>query len=197
MFLRSVRATRDEWTRPLPGDDLIPTPIESLTHAITIHRPSREVWPWIAQMGAGTRGGWYSYDCIDNGGRRSADRIRPDLQSVDVGTLFPARPGAIDGFRVLRQESGVSLVLGWLASGTPLVTWAFLLDGVDETITRLVVRARADRDYPFHGLPRLVGTPIIRLAHFVMERKQLLGIAQRVEKQSCGERQGTLRGEVP
>ena len=40
MFYRSVRATRLERTRDLPGDQLIPEPIGSLTHAITIAVPS-------------------------------------------------------------------------------------------------------------------------------------------------------------
>ena len=57
MFYRSVRATRPERTRDLPGDQLIPEPIGSLTHAITIPCPRREVWPWLAQMGAGSRAG--------------------------------------------------------------------------------------------------------------------------------------------
>ena len=65
MFHRSVRASRGERTRPLPGDELIPEPFASLTHAITIRRPRRDVWPWLVQMGAGTRAGWYSYDFID------------------------------------------------------------------------------------------------------------------------------------
>jgi hypothetical protein len=101
MFSRSVRATRRERTRPLPGDELIPIPVGSLTHAITIDRPAREVWPWLAQMGAGSRAGWYSYDFLDNGRRPSATRIVSDLQSIAVGALFPAVPGATDGFHVL------------------------------------------------------------------------------------------------
>ena len=85
----------------MPGDDLISEPIGSLTHATTIGRPRQDVWPLIVQMGAGSRAGWYSYDFIDNGRQRSADRIVPDLQTIAVGALFPAVPGATDGFQVL------------------------------------------------------------------------------------------------
>ena len=106
MWLRSVRATHLEKMRRLPGDELIPEPIGTLTHAITIRRPASEIWPWLAQMGAGSRAGWYSYDLIDNGRRQSALRIVPELQHIAVGTLFPALPGAADGFHVLQIEVG-------------------------------------------------------------------------------------------
>jgi len=183
MWPRSVRATDLERTRSLAGDELIPEPIGTLTHAITIRRRPSEVWPWLVQMGAGSRAGWYSYDIIDNGRRESAGRIVPELQHVAVGTLFPALPGATDGFHVLRIETGRSLVLGWVpAFGTaPLMTWAFVLDTVSGCHTRLVVRARGARRYPFYGLPPSIGMPFIRFGHFVMQRKQLLGIASRAE----------------
>src|SRR5208337_2491441 len=61
-----VCATSAERIRTLAGDDLILQPIGSVHHAITIRRPPRDVWPWLAQMGSG-RAGWYSYDFIDNG----------------------------------------------------------------------------------------------------------------------------------
>lgn len=42
---RQVRATPDERARILAGDDLIPRPIGSVNHSITIRRPPRDVWP--------------------------------------------------------------------------------------------------------------------------------------------------------
>lgn len=90
MIFRSVRARRDERLRPLPGDDLL-ADARSLTHAITIRRPPRDVWPWLVQMGAG-RAGWYSYDFMDNGHRHSARRLLSGLQQAKVGDVFPALP---------------------------------------------------------------------------------------------------------
>ena len=197
MWVRSVRASDLERTSVLPGDELIPEPIGTLTHAITIRRPARDVWPWLAQMGAGNRAGWYSYDVIDNGRRRSAARIVEELQHIEVGTLLPAAPGATDGFHVLQLETGQSLVLGWrpAPNALPIMTWAFVLKAVNEGTTRLVVRARAARGYPFYGLPRSIGMPFIRFGHFIMQRRQLLGIAQRVEsRQATGA--GTTRSEA-
>jgi len=177
----SVRATPDERLRHLPGDDLIADPLQSLTHAITVRCAPEQVWPWLAQMGAG-RGGWYSYDAIDNGGKPSADRIIPELQTIEVGYLFPWLPGATEGFTLVACEPGHALVLGATApDGTLVVTWAFVLEPQIGGATRLIVRARGSRAYRFQGLPEWVTRRVVPAGHFVMERKQLLGIARRAE----------------
>jgi hypothetical protein len=141
-------------------------------------------------MGAGSRAGWYSYDLLDNGRRQSADHIVAGLQTIAVGTLFPAIPGATDGFHVLALEPGESLVLGLRSrvGATPIMTWAFVLEEGARGSTRLIVRVRAGDEYPILGLPAWIGFPIVRIVHFIMERRQLLGIAERVEAMSAAER---------
>ena len=185
MSSHSVHATALEASRLLPGDDLIRDPIASLTHAITIRCPPDQVWPWLAQMGAG-RAGWYSYDFIDNGGKPSAGRIIPELQLVEVGFIFPWLPGATEGFIVLACDQGRSLVLGAPSSGPPVVTWAFVLEPQPDGHARLLVRGRASERYTFHGLPTWVVKQIVPPGHFVMQRKQLLGIARRAEHLAWG-----------
>ena len=88
---RQIRATPEEQARILPGDDLIPQPLGSVNHAITIRRPPHEVWPWLVQMGSG-RAGWYAYDFIDNGGQHSAERILPQLSRHRCGKRIPRTP---------------------------------------------------------------------------------------------------------
>ncbi len=186
MFFRSVRTSRLERTKQLPGDEVIPEPMGSLTHAITIRGLRHDFWPWRAHMGAGSRAGWYSYDVLDNGRRRSADRVVPALQGIAIGTLFPALPGATDGFVVVSFEPDRFLVLGWPApDGTCLSTWALALEEEAPGRTRLITRARAAAGYPYFGLPAWLGRPVVRLVHFVMQRKQLLEIARRVEHRSA------------
>src|SRR5213593_506430 len=111
-ILNPVRATAPERSRPLPGDDLIPEPIASLTHAITVRCDRRALWPWLVQMGAG-RAGWYSYDWIDNGRQPSVGELLPQFQTVGVGSLMPALPGVTEGFVVAQYEPKRFLVLGW------------------------------------------------------------------------------------
>jgi hypothetical protein len=176
-----VRATPDERARSLAGDELIPKPIGSVNHAITIRRPPRDVWPWLTQMGA-NRAGWYAYDFIDNGGNASAERILPGYQEIRVGSVFPALASAKDVFVVAQCEPERSLVLSWrLPNGQYQTTWAFVLNQPQPGQTRLIVRGRVAPGYHPFGLPEWFALRVGRVAHFIMERKQLLGIARRAE----------------
>ena len=83
-----------ERRRPLPGDALVPEPVFASTHAITIAAPPAQVWPWIAQMGAG-RAGWYSWDAIDNGGTPSSTRNLRGIQRRS--TAASAQPSGVSG----------------------------------------------------------------------------------------------------
>ena len=123
--------------------------------------------------------GWYSYDWLDNGRQPSATRIVPELQHPAIGTIFPALPGVTEGFTLLAIEPERMLMLGWPApDGTSEVTWTFVLEEVAPGVTRLLVRARGGPGYRFHGLPLLLTRLVVRVVHFIMQRKQLLGIAQ-------------------
>jgi hypothetical protein len=189
---RSVRATTHERTRALPGDEWIPEALDTLTHAVTIHSPRRDVWPWLVQMGAGRRAGWYSYDRLDNGGQPSATRILPHLQNPAIGTIFPAAPGMTEGFTLLALEPERVLTLAWPApDGTPQVTWTFVLNDLAPGVTRLIVRVRGGAGYRFYGLPLWLTKIAVRIVHYVMQRKQLLGIARRAEGQAASRRAET------
>lgn len=189
--LHRTTATAREHLLTLPGDEMIRHAAGSLTHAITVHCSRRELWPWLAQMGA-DRAGWYSYDMLDNGGRHSAERILQGFQRPSVGAVFPALPGRRDGFVLLEIEPTHWLVLGWPSpDGDLVVTWSFMLVEIEPNLTRLIVRARGSDEYRFHGLPKAIGFMLARMVHFVMERKQLLEIARRAE---AGAEQGAHHG---
>ncbi len=190
---QSVRASRQERTSVLPGDERIPQVMETLTHGVTIRRAPTDVWPWLVQMGAGSRGGWYSYDWLDNRGQPSATDILPERQHPTVGTIFPALPGVTDGFVLLALDPERVLTLGWMApDGSPEVTWTFVLDEVAPCVTRLLVRVRGGPGYRFHGLPLPLTRLVVRMVHFIMQRKQLLEIASRAERQPAGRRLETV-----
>jgi hypothetical protein len=173
---RPVRPLGDEARRPLPGDDLLPGSKDQWTHAITIAAPPKDVWPWLVQLGC-RRAGWYSYDGIDNGGIPSAERIVPELQHVEVGDLFAWTPDAYDGFIVKAVEHEHALVIGGDAGSLYRVSWAFVLEPIDESHTRLLTRTRGECKRLVGKLRLLVFHPV----HFAMQRKQLLNIKRRAE----------------
>ena len=143
MALATCFATALEKRRPLPVDAMVPDPIFTSTHAITIDAPPEQVWPWIAQMGGG-RAGWYSWDVIDNGGTPSATRIVPELQTVVPGDVMPAVPGAKDAFVVAAVDPPRDLVLTVPdGHGGNAVAWEHHLEPLAGGRTRLIVRGRA------------------------------------------------------
>jgi hypothetical protein len=191
---RDLGTLRLDEDRPLPSDDLLPripnVPNEpaQITHSIDVAATPEAIWPWLVQMGC-QRAGWYSYDLLDNGGVPSAREIRPELQQVAVGDVLPSRPSGDDGFEVLRLEPPRLWVLGGLydadrgdqlpfADEPPRhytrVTWAFVIEPLDERSSRLTVRVRA----LCRPAKSLLG---IGLVHRFMEREQLRQLAARVE----------------
>src|ERR1700676_1788586 len=81
-------ASSYELRRPMPGDDIVREPGFNATRAISVAASPEAIWPWIVQIGFG-RGGWYSYDLLDNLGRGSAESLVPALQHIEVGDLVP------------------------------------------------------------------------------------------------------------
>ena len=137
------------------------------------------------------RAGFYSIDALDNGGRRSAREIHPELQGLAVGDVIPATPDGAGGFEVLDLEAPRALVLGGLfdrALGRQLpfggarperfwhVTWAFALQPLDGRSTRVTVRVRGAFAASERWRARWVPA-----AHHIMEAAQLRQLAARAE----------------
>ena len=119
----SYRATADELRRVLPGDSVVADAAAGVMHAVTIAAPPESIWPWLGQMGSG-RGGWYSYDWVDNDGRPSATQIFPKHQHLAVADIMPSLPVATDQFVVAAIEPFRDLVLTVRAAdGNILVSW--------------------------------------------------------------------------
>jgi hypothetical protein len=98
-------ASDEEVTGPYPGADLIPDGERAATMAVTIDVPPDQVWPWLVQLG-GDRGGWYSWDRLDNGGRPSATKVHPEWQDLAVGdpVKYWTRKGPVDAWEVAALE---------------------------------------------------------------------------------------------
>jgi hypothetical protein len=171
--------TYEDLVRVMPGDAIIVNPTHSATHAVTVEAQPEDIWPWLAQMGAG-RGGLYSYDWLDRLfgilDRPSASRILPEFQHLSAGdtiSLGPREQLAVAAIEPLR-----ALVLSYNAHGFEWV-WQFGLYPLDANRTRLVSR----------GTERFTNTittwlfmRVMEPAAFVMTRRMLLGVKQRAER---------------
>lgn len=182
----------------------MPDPIAQLTRAISIDASPAEVWPWLLQIGA-DRGGFYSYDWLENlfGLRiHSADRIVEHWQDLAVGDLVYASADRSGGWYVAAVVPERALVLQMADARTrrPLrrddprgweFQWTFALQEHGDRWTRLLVRERVafgNRRMRFLMAP--LGT-----VSFVMTRRMLKGIKERVERDAAG-RKSRIRGTV-
>lgn len=147
-------ATDAEVCGPYPGGDAVPEGERSPTMAVTIDASPDQVWPWLVQMG-GDRGGWYSWDRLDNGGRPSAAEVHPEWQDLALGDYvkYWTSKGPVDAWQVAALEPNRFLGLHALYSfrGSLLDPsqprpsayieglWGFLLKELPEGHTRLVI----------------------------------------------------------
>jgi hypothetical protein len=179
-------ATEDEVQRSLPGDELVPDPKFVWNQAITIHAPASDVWPWLVQIG-NQRAGWYSWDAIHRllgvAGSvqyedRSADRIIPELQNLQIGDeirMMPESMGA-PGYKVVAIEPDRALVTH--IDDENGASWVWVLDPIDARSIRLIVRFRQTWPPGSSGLAFWIGD---ELGSLVMQPKTLSGIKQRAE----------------
>jgi hypothetical protein len=160
--------------RPLPGDEVVRCPTFDATRAVTVEAGPEEIWPWIVQMGFG-RGGWYSYDWLDNLGRPSAERIVPEWQQIQEGSYIPMGPGENQGMWVRAFEPD-----RWVLWGDKKgdVTWLWVLHPEGGGRTRLITRVRMRYRWTS---PTILFSLLVEFADVFMMRKSLLGIKARAE----------------
>ncbi len=186
-----------EALQPMPGDELVTSPLNQSTRAISIHANAAAIWPWLVQIGY-QRAGWYSYDILERLAGvanfidgSSSRRIVPSLQELSVGDPIFTDPGG--GFTVASLDPDRSLVLrarigmngihypieGPLPTHVLDTSWSFLIIPIHENLSRLVIRFRAGywSTYLVKSFDKILLEPVI----FLMEQKMLKGIKERVE----------------
>ncbi len=148
------------------------------TRAVNINASPEAIWPWLAQWGQG-RGGWYSYDWLENlmgFNIHTADRILPEFQNPAIGDPICMAQNTCTSF--------VSVIepykwFGWQSTdpdGTPVWTFMLGLIPVGDSQTRLIVRESFDA----RVIPAAV-VNVIEIPDVVMELKSLDTIRLRAE----------------
>jgi hypothetical protein len=184
-------ARDEEVIREMPGDDLIVEPKGTTTRAITIEAPPEKVWPWLVQIGQG-RGGFYTYDWLQQLGGIEIDNVSEiieEYQDLKVGDIIRLAPESEEPdlyMEVHAIEGPKTLVLrtpSERVNATPDFyfesTWAFQLEPVGEHATRLLSRTRTV--YEAKAGKTTFHRALLEPGQFIMERKMLLGIKERVE----------------
>lgn len=177
MFLQHWGTTDDEISGAVAGDHFCPKATLIATRSITLGAAPEEVFPWIRQMGF-RKAGWYSYDWLDNFGRKSARQINPEWQDVHTGSKVPGGPVKFEAALVEPPAAFVLRVAFRSKLGNRLCgTLAYELRPVPNG-TRLVTRLRTHLNVPGG---RLLEKIILGPGDGIMLRKQLLNLAQRTE----------------
>lgn len=167
-------ATPAEIARPYPCDALEPAPAARWLRAVSVRAPADRVFRWLCQLKVAP----YSYDLIDNLGRRSprqltdgADDLATGQQFMTIFTLVDFAPG---------KHLTLRLTDPWAlrAFGALVITYA--VHPADDGHTRLVAKLNTGRlgDGPLHGARRAA----LAWGDLIMMRRQLLNLRDLAER---------------
>jgi hypothetical protein len=155
--------TDEEVGRHYPCDDFVPAPTLQAWRGVTVQAAPETLWPWVAQI----RLAPYSYDWIDNLGRRSPQQL-VGLPDPVVGESFSTAATRPFG-RILAVEPPRQLTGGIMGA---CMSYMLVPDGRS---TRLLMKIVT-------GMSRWL-TPLLSVGDLVMARRQLLNLKALAERQ--------------
>lgn len=154
--------TDDEVARRYPCDELVPVPVLQAWRGVTVHSTPDGLWPWVAQI----RLAPYSYDWIDNLGRRSPRQLRA-LPEPAAGQHFTASGNRPLG-RILSVSTAEQLTGGIMGA---VMSYVLVPNGDSTRLLLKVVMAKG----------RWLA-PLISVGDLVMARRQLLNLKRLAEQ---------------
>jgi hypothetical protein len=161
-------ATTDEIRRAFPCDGRLEAPVVHLHRAVDIDASPALVYRWICQLKEAP----YSYDLLDNRGRRSPRALSEGADQLAIGQRWMV-------FHIVDFEPSVQ-VTGELRRSRlfgPLAC-TYLIEPRSPTTSRLVVRL----DIVAQRGVRRLGSLALAWGDLVMMRKQLLTLKQLAER---------------
>lgn len=163
-------ATEAERAASYPCDEFAAPDAVGFFRAIDIAAPPPVVFRWLCQL----RVAPYSYDLVDNLGRRSPRTLTPGLERVQVGQSL------MTIFRLVGVEPDVHLTAVLQPGPSRLfgpIALSYLLEAAPGG-SRLVCVQRVGRAGVFGGCRRTA----LGWGDLVMMRKQLLTLKERAER---------------
>lgn len=154
-----------ETTLPYPCDEFVSSPTLEAWRGVTVRAAPEVVWPWLTQV----RIAPYSYDWIDNLGRRSP-RTLLGLPEPQVGDAFTTA-GRRELGRIVSVDRGrqmTATILGAFMS--------YLLVPAEDGTTRLLLKVVMSTN-------RLLA-PALSFGDLIMARRQLLNLKELAERGS-------------
>jgi hypothetical protein len=170
MVVEDGRMIGDRWgvsdseiLRSYPCDDYVSSPALKAWRGVSVEAPAEAVWPWVAQV----RLAPYSYDWIDNLGRRSPREL-VGLPEPQVGERFTAAGGRGFG-RIVSVDAGKQL------TGTIMGAFmSYVLVPQDHDATRLLLKVVMQTS-------RWVAIGL-SVGDLIMARRQLLNLKRLAEQ---------------
>ena len=156
--------TADEVRRDYPCDAFVTSPDLQAWRGVRVEAPAELLWPWVTQV----RIAPYSYDWIDNLGRRSPRELQ-GLPEPQVGDPFTTAGGRPLG-RILALDPGRQLTATIMQA-----FMSYLIVPQEPGASRLLLKV-AMRANP-------VTARAVSLGDLVMARRQLLNLKHLAERQ--------------
>jgi hypothetical protein len=145
-------------------DDFVSSPTLEAWRGVTVRATADRIWPWLTQV----RIAPYSYDWIDNLGRRSPRRLL-GLTEPRVGEPFTTAGGRQLG-RILAVDSGRQLTATIMGA-----YMSYLLVPAEDGGTRLLLKVVATT-------ARWIA-PALSVGDLIMARRQLLNLKELAERE--------------
>ncbi len=155
--------TPAETSRRYPCDEVVPDPVLQLWRGVTVRAQPEQVWLWVKQIQLAP----YSYDWIDNLGRRSPRRLLTVPDPVP-GEPFTVAMGGRHFGHVLSVTPGEQLTGRIMGA---VMSYVLVPEG---STTRLLLKIVTSRG-------RLTA-PLLSVGDLVMARRQLLNFARLAER---------------
>lgn len=161
-------APASELDRFMDCDDFLEDPDQVMVRAKEVDAPADHLFRWLTQMRAAP----YSYDWIDNAGKRSPDHLIEPAEPLEVGQ----RIAKIFKLVAFEPDRSLTMLTRGAVFGTTVITYAS--EPVTETTSRLFGRLLIK----YNRNPLGAGLSLVLPAgDLVMMRRQMLNFARLAE----------------